>query len=141
MATVLEPTLSPTVTPNSSDRSFGLVFAVVFALIGALPVIRGGAPRLWAFGIAAVLVLIAVTVPQVMRPLNRAWGFIGQLLHRAVSPVVMSAIFFLFVTPIAMIMRWRGKDVLSLKRRPDLTSYWVAHESPPPSAESMRRQF
>jgi Saxitoxin biosynthesis operon protein SxtJ len=141
MATVLEPTLAPAITPKSSDRSFGFVFAVVFAIVGALPLIRGGTPRLWAFGIAAVLALIAVTAPQILRPLNDAWRLIGQLLHRVISPVVMSAIFFLCVTPIGLIMRWRGKDVLALKQRPDLTSYWVTRESPSPNAESMRRQF
>jgi hypothetical protein len=48
-------------------------------------------------------------------------------------------VLFLSVTPVAWIMRLRGKDVLSLKRRPDLTSYWIAREPPP--AAAMKRQF
>ena len=53
----------------------------------------------------------------------------------------MGVIFFLCVTPIALIMRLRGKDVLSLKRRRDLMSYWI--ELPPPRSapETMKRQF
>ncbi len=141
MAVVLEPTLAPAATPKSSDSSFGFVFAVVFAIVGAWPLIRGGTPRWGAFGIAVVFALIAFTQPQILRPLNRAWQLIGLLLHRVMSPLVMSAIFFLCVTPIAVIMRWRGKDVLSLKRRSDLASYWITCEPPPPHAESMKRQF
>ena len=53
----------------------------------------------------------------------------------------MGAIFFLCVTPIAWIMRWRGKDVLSLKRRPDLKSYWIDREPAPPDAQSMKNQY
>ena len=41
----------------------------------------------------------------------------------------------LCVTPTGWIMRLRGKDVLSLKRRPDLSSYWIAREPAPPDAE------
>jgi predicted membrane metal-binding protein len=140
MATVLEPSLAPATTPSSSDRSFGFVFAAVFAIVGAWPLLRGGTPRWGTFAIAVVFAVIALTQPRMLRLLNHAWQFVGMLLHRVMSPLVMSAIFFLCVTPIAVIMRLRGKDVLSLKRHPDLSSYWITCD-PPPNAESMKRQF
>jgi Saxitoxin biosynthesis operon protein SxtJ len=141
MATVLEPSLARGPVPESSDRSFGLVFAAVFAAVGLLPLLRLEQPRWWAIGIAAAFALLAVVWPDLLRPLNRAWLGLGRLLHRVVSPLVMSAVFFLCVTPVAWIMRLRGKDVLSLARRPDLSSYWIAREPSPPPAETMKRQF
>ena len=62
-------------------------------------------------------------------------------MNRIVSPLVMGAIFFLCVTPIAWILRWRGKDMLSLSRRPDLSSYWITRKELSPPTESMKRQF
>jgi hypothetical protein len=53
----------------------------------------------------------------------------------------MGMIFFACVTPTGWIMRLLGKEVLSLKRRPDLSSYWIAREPPLPEAETMKRQF
>jgi hypothetical protein len=53
----------------------------------------------------------------------------------------MGAIFFLVVTPIALVARRRGKDVLSLRRRPEFTSYWIPRDPAAPIAESMKRQF
>jgi hypothetical protein len=141
MATVLEPNLARGPAPESSDRSFGFVFAVVFALIGCWPLLHLQPPRSWALGIAAAFAVVALVRPQILHPLNRAWLAFGLLLHRVVSPLVMGTIFFLCVTPIAWIMRLRGKDVLSLSRRPDLSSYWIARESQPPDAETMKRQF
>jgi predicted membrane metal-binding protein len=141
MATVLEPSLPRGPAPESSDCSFGLVFAGVFALIGCWPLLYLQAPRWWALAIAAAFAGIALARPQILHPLNRAWLALGLLLHRIVSPLVMGAIFFLCVTPIAWIMRLRGKDVLSLARRPDLSSYWIAREPPPPATETMNRQF
>ena len=119
MATVLEPKIDRGPAPESSDRSFGFVFAVVFALIAAWPLYYGEAPRWGMAAIAVAFVLVALVRPKLLRPLNRAWLVFGRLLHMMVSPLVMGFIFFLCVTPIGFIVR-RRKDVLSLKRRPDL---------------------
>jgi hypothetical protein len=141
MAAVLEPNLTPTPPSESSERSFGFVFAAVFVLVGGWPLIAGSGPRWWAFGMALAFALAAVVRPGILRRLNRAWLALGHLMQRVVSPLVMSAIFFLCVTPIAWIMHLRGKDVLSLARRPDLSTYWITREPSPPASETMKNQF
>jgi hypothetical protein len=141
MATVLEPSLAHGPMPESSDRNFGFVFAVVFAIMGCWPLIRHESPRWWALGAAVLFGLLAIIRPDFLHPLNRAWLAFGRLLHRVMSPLVMGAVFFLCVTPIAWIMRMRGKDVLSLSRRPDLSSYWITRDPSPPAPETMKRQF
>ena len=141
MATVLEPSVAREPAPESSDRSFGFVFAGVFALIGCWPMVRLLPPRWWALSIAVAFALIAFVWPQILHPLNRAWLALGRLLHRVVSPFIMGLIFFVVVTPIAWIMRLRGKDVLLLARRGDVPSYWIAREPEAPASETMKRQF
>ena len=141
MASALEPKIDRGAAPESSDRSFGFVFAVVFALIAGWPLWHAEPPRWWAAGIAAAFTLAALARPGILHPLNRAWLALGRLLHLVVSPLVMGAIFFLCVTPIGWIMRLRGKDVLSLARRSDLSSYWIAREPPKPQSQSMKNQF
>ena len=141
MATVLEPRVDRGPAPESSDRSFGVVFAGVFALIACWPLWSAQSPRWWALGLAATFALAAVVWPQILHPFNRAWLALGRLLHLVVSPLVMGAIFFLCVTPIGWIMRLRGKDVLSLARRSDLSSYWITREPATPQSQSMKNQF
>jgi hypothetical protein len=141
MAIILEPSVAREPAPEGSDRSFGLVFAAVLSLVGCLPLLRLQPPRWWVLAVAVAFALLALLWPAVLQPLNRAWLAVGRLLHRVVSPLVMSAVFFLCVTPVAWIMRLRGKDVLLLARRPDLSSYWIAREASPPPAETMKRQF
>ncbi|HEY4723562.1 MAG TPA: SxtJ family membrane protein, partial [Anaerolineae bacterium] len=114
MATVLEPSLTRGPEPEGSDRSFGFVFAVVFAIIGCWPSLYLEPPRWWALVIALAFAAVAFVRPRILRPFNRAWLAFGRLLHRVMSPLILGAIFFLCVTPIALIMRLRGKDVLSL---------------------------
>ena len=65
----------------------------------------------------------------------------GVLLYTIVNPVVLGLLFYLTVTPIALLMRLLHKDPLRLRREPDATSYWI-HRSPPgPTPESMKNQF
>ena len=62
-------------------------------------------------------------------------------LHYVVTPVVMGLLFFLTVTPIALVMRARGKDPLRLKRDDGSASYWIVRQPPGPEPDTMRRQF
>jgi Saxitoxin biosynthesis operon protein SxtJ len=141
MATILEPTIDRAPAAESSDRSFGLVFAAVFSITACWPLLHWQSPRWWALAVAVVFAAVALGRPQLLHPLNRVWLALGRLLHKIVSPLVMGVIFFAAVTPTGWIMRLRGKDVLSLKRRPDLRSYWIRRQPTRPDTETMKNQF
>jgi predicted membrane metal-binding protein len=141
MATILEPTIERGPAPESSDRSFGLVFAAVFSIIGCWPLLHWQSPRWWAVGVAAAFAIVALVRSQLLHPLNRVWLALGRLLHKIVSPLVMGVIFFATVTPTGWIMRLRGKDLLSLKWRPDQKSYWIRRQPTGPESETMKNQF
>lgn len=141
MANILEPQIERVSKPAGSDRSFGLVFAAALTVLALSPLLHHGSPRWWAILAALAFAAAALARPQVLHPLNRAWLALGNLLHRIMSPVVMGVIFFACVTPIACIMRWRGGDLLSLKRRPDLKTYWIERPRMPFDPQSMRNQY
>ena len=62
---------------------------------------------------------------------------LGMYLGIIVSPFVMGIIFFLVVTPISMIMKILGKDLLNLKISKK-NSYWVEKDE---IKSSMKNQF
>jgi Saxitoxin biosynthesis operon protein SxtJ len=124
-----------------SDRHFGLVMAAFAAVVGCLPLLRAAPPHWWLLAVAAAFAALAVVAPRLLFPLNYLWFRLGLLLHRIMSPLVIGAVFFLCVTPIGLIMRLLGKDVLSLRRRADLQSYWIARDPPGPEPGTMTNQF
>jgi hypothetical protein len=126
---------------SGSERTFGAVFAAVFALIGFWPLLAGSGPRPWALALGALFAAAAFLVPRALKPLNRLWFRFGLLLHRIVSPVVMALLFYLTVTPIALLMRIAGKDPLRLKFERNAKSYWIERAPPGPAPETMRNQF
>lgn len=44
--------------------------------------------------------------------------------------VVFSLVFFLLITPLGLIFKLCGRDILERRYRPDAESYWAAHKQP-----------
>ena len=60
-----------------------------------------------------------------------------MILGRIISPIIMSIIFFLVVTPIGLIMKLLKKDLLNLKFNKTNT-YWIEKSGP---KSKMKNQF
>jgi hypothetical protein len=123
------------------DRHFGLVFIILFAVLAAVSYFRDGHAYPWWLGLAAITAAITLAKPQLLRPFNILWMRLAALLHRIVSPVVLSAIFFLILAPIGIIQRLTGRDALRRKFDPNIRTYWIRRDPPGPPPESLRNQF
>jgi uncharacterized membrane protein len=126
---------------KGSERALGLVLTAFFLIIGCLPLVGGDAVRGWAIIVAAAFLAAALLRPALLAPLNRIWTWFGLLLHRAVSPLVLGMLFFLVVTPVALLMRAFGKDPLRLRFDREAGTYWIERRPPGPAPDSMRNQF
>ena len=123
-----------------SDRKFGLLFVVVTAVIAAYLYWkeRGGSGY---FAAASILLLVISMVrPGLLHLANRAWMAFGLLLNKIVSPLVLGVLFFCVFTPAAYCMRLFGRDVLGLKVKSGVNSYWVVRNPPGPTSQSLREQ-
>jgi hypothetical protein len=97
--------------------------------------------------IAAIAAIAAVTMgplgviaPSTIRPIFAAWLVITFPIGWTVSRVMLLAMFFGLITPIALIFRVRGRDVLNLKRNRAADTYWVPKPMPA-DASSYFRQY
>ena len=120
-----------------SNKSFGIVFFIFFILIALYPLLNGQEIRLWALIISAVFLILGLLKSKLLTPLNKLWFRFGMLLGKIISPIIMGFIFFLVVTPIGLIMRLLGKDVLNLKYNKE-RSYWIEKDGP---KSKMKNQF
>ena len=121
----------------SSNRSFGILFCIVFALISVWPIIDGGSLRLWPIPISIIFLILGLVNSKLLGPLNFVWVKFGELLGRIVAPIVMAIIYFVIITPIGLIMRLIGKDLLNINFLKN-SSYWIKREK---KIGSMKRQF
>ena len=62
----------------------------------------------------------------------------GSFLGSIISPFVMGVVFFMVVTPVGLIMRFLGKDLLRIKKSKFVSTYWISREK---QNNTMKRQF
>jgi len=96
----------------SSNRSFGLVFFLVFLAISLWPLIHEDQIRIWSIVVAMIFLILGLMNSKLLTPLNRMWFRFGMFLGAIVAPFVMAVVFFLVVTPIGIVMKLMGRDLL-----------------------------
>ena len=121
----------------SSNRSFGIVFFIVFLFVAFYPLTYSGEVRIWSIIISLIFLVLGLLNSRILTPLNKFWFKIGIFLGKIISPLLMGIIFFLVVTPIGLIMRLLGKDILNLKYNKN-KSYWIEKNGP---KSKMKNQF
>tara|TARA_B100000902_G_C27201887_1_gene859498 strand:+ start:118 stop:492 length:375 start_codon:yes stop_codon:yes gene_type:complete len=121
---------------QSSVKSFGILFFIVFLLISFWPLINSQSIRIWPLPIALIFLLLGLLKSKILIPLNNAWIRLGEILGLIIAPLVMCMIYFIIVTPIGLLMKIIGKDLLGLKFIKTKT-YWVNKKE----KFSMKKQF
>lgn len=126
---------------GASNRNFGFWMTAAFTFFGLWPLRHGAPPRLPFLVAAALFLAFALVRPAALSPLNFLWTRLGLLLGRIADPIVTGLIFFLIVTPAAILLRILGKDPLARRPDPAAPSYWISRIPPGPDPATMNRQF
>ena len=120
---------APTTEVTRSDlRTFGFIMGGMFALIFGLifPWVFDKTAAnwpIWPFIVLAVFWGLAVTVPQVLKPVNAAWLKIGNVLGWINSRIILGIMFYLLIFPIGLLLKLFGKDSMDRKLSSDINSY------------------
>ena len=122
---------------TSSNKSFGIVFFIVFLVISLYPLVNQEDIRIWSLIIAFIFLILVFLKSKILTPMNKIWTKFGLFLGNFISPIVMGIIFFFVVTPIGLLMRLFGKDVLNLKNNKSST-YWIKKTD---QKSTMKKQF
>jgi hypothetical protein len=122
---------------KNTNRSFSIVFFVFFLIIALYPLIYNSDIRYWSLILSVFFLILGLVNSRILTPLNKLWFKFGTLLGKIISPIVMGLIFFIVVTPIAILMKIFNKDLLNLKFNNDKT-YWIEKTGP---KSKMNNQF
>ena len=120
-----------------TNKSFGIVFFLFFLIVSLFPLFKNENIRVWSLIIAIIFLILGLLNSKLLTPLNKIWFKFGILLGNFVSPIVMSIVFFVIVTPTSIIMRVLGKNLLNLKKGNKKT-YWVERSK---IKSKMKNQF
>ena len=122
------------------NRKFGYTVAIALLVLSAFRIFIRHKQGWWvAFAVAMVLLLFSLLKPVLLNPLRLVWDKIGHVLGTINTYVLLTIFYFLILSPLGMIMRLFGKDILKVKLSPKQNSYWDTTEQRADS--SMTNQF
>ena len=113
-------------------KRFGLLVGGAFLALGGLLWWRGHAAAAWAgFGLGTLLIVAGLTIPGRLGPVHRGWMRASLAMSKVTTPVFMSVLYFIVLTPAGMFMRLLGRNPLT--RDPTRTTFWAARQNGPRS--------
>ena len=121
-----------------SNRSFGILFFLVFLGFGLWPLTKEMSPNIYLIIISVVFLVLGLLNSKLLSPLNEIWIKFGEILGRIIAPLIMALVYFLILTPISLLVRVFGKDLLGLKYLKQQNSYWIKRKK---EIGTMDKQF
>lgn len=122
-------------------RKFGFVVGGIIALLFGLllPWLFESSLPIWPWLVLGALSVFALVRPMRLRPVHRAWMRFGHIMGRVTTPIIMSILFYLVISPVAVIRALLGKDSMARKIDPITSSYRIHREKS--SVENLKRPF
>ena len=108
-------------------RKFTAVMAGALAVLAWLLQARGILPRAWLVGGWAALasaVVLSLLAPRWFRGFYRVGMTVSFHIGQAMGKVLLTLFFLLVLTPLGLLLRLFGQDLLKLKRNRTATTYW-----------------
>jgi hypothetical protein len=121
-------------------RKFGIVSLIASAIIALLLYLLKGAGFQWSAiicGIGLIIFVSSIISFRTTRMIYLALILVTMPIGLVVSFLLLSIFYFLLLTPLGLIFRLIGRDVLCRKFDSTAESYWVPRRLP----ESLDRYF
>lgn len=124
------------IPPWKEGRTFGFTIGIALGLLGGElwrwayhAAVLDEASRASHFAraawvLAVVFVVLAAAAPQVLTPANKVWMAFAEGIGFVMIRLLLGITYFVALTPIALVMRWRGFDPLRPGFDPECESYW-----------------
>ena len=122
---------------------FAHVIAGMLLILAALSFFLGrhSLRTLWLSGAAVVIVILSRRYHVVLKPLHTVWMIVAFTMGWFVSRIILTVLFFFIFTPIGLLMRFFGKDILECNIDRRRTSYWIKRQKTVLTPERYERQF
>lgn len=124
-----------------SNKKFGFFFFFIFLISSLLSL---SYENIFLFGLFLFLgftfLILSLVKPNKLEYLNLSWMKFGLLLGNFINPLVLGLIYFLIITPMAIIMKFFRRDELKLKIKIKKT-YWISRSKNTYDKKISKNQF
>ncbi|MDD5136441.1 MAG: SxtJ family membrane protein [Candidatus Omnitrophica bacterium] len=123
-------------------RQFSWVLSGILTVLGVVNLFKHRVSwSYWLFGLGIITALMILTAPKLLRPVYLTFTKIAHAIGWFNTRAILILIYYMLITPIALIMRIFREDPLDRKIEKNAASYWVKRAAAGPIKEGLQRQF
>lgn len=105
------------------NNKFGFILGATGILL-CLIFWKGTHPQQIMLFLSAGLIIMAVFIPHYLEPMRTIWLKVGDFLGIVNGTILLTLVFILILTPIALLLRLFKKQSLKTTKNKQLVSYW-----------------
>lgn len=107
-------------------REFGFVFAGLFFVLSIFLYFKNRTHPLliYCLALGAFFLLSGLLFPIILLPIQKVWMTFAKTLGFFMTRLILCIFYYLVLTPLALLRRLSGKDVLDIDFRVKKDSYW-----------------
>jgi hypothetical protein len=108
-----------------SIRNFGITFFFVLEVIGGIIASKDNPAGYAVAGLGVAFLVLGLWAPMTLKAPYKIWMAFAAILGFFMSRIILGLLFYLVVTPIGVVMRLLGKDILDQRWDKKKPSYWI----------------
>ena len=123
-------------------KQFGIVLAAILIVFGAIHFLKH---RMilsqWFCSVGLIALCLGLAAPRMLKNVYAIFLKVAHAIGWFNTRVILILIYYAILTPIAIIVRICGKDLLDRKIEKSVSSYWAIRQSAKPTKEQLEKQF
>ena len=124
---------------NKEFRKFGFSLGLGLNILGCIMFYRHKEHFIWFTGIGSIALILAVLCPPILAPLKKVLDKLIFIIGWLTSVLSLLIAFYLIFTPIALLLKILGRDLLNQKIDRKASTYWIKRKNASFSKESYER--
>jgi hypothetical protein len=128
-------------TDKPALRKFGITMAIALMVITTITVLRHKHSATPITTAAIIFLIAAWAIPAVLRPFYIAWMRLGFILSWINTRLILILAFYLLISPVALMMKLFGADLLDQRINRTKKTYWLLKEKSQQAAQNYERRF
>jgi len=123
-------------------RQFGIVLGIILGVFGTIHFFKQHATAYkWFFSVSMISLIFGIFFPMKLKPVFKVFTKIAHAIGWVNTRIILTAVYYVILTPIGLVLRIFGKDMLDLKIDKNTKSYWITRNQTKPSKENLTKQF
>ena len=122
-------------------REFGLTIGIILVILGGVSLWRGKEFYPYFLGIGGLFIISGLTLSRILKPLQKIWMSFSIIVGFFASRFILLILFYTVLTPMGLLTRLFGKDILDQRIDKTRRSYWREREGGIKNKESYEKQY